>query len=189
MLKEELAALAVLIDLRLQSVEKVLPVLVWLAEDTLTIVRLVIDDQAVNKFWTCPWCNFMRDGPSPLHAHFERKHASVLAQVSRVAYLRCCADKHGHVRAFLSGPNIGQFNNPRDTRTPVEVGSPRCSMASLCFSIAISVALHACPPQVYRHDKAYTFMFKKGPAAGHLGPPTTNSKSSSACDSIAQTVR
>ena len=101
----------------------------WRAEDTLTIVRLVVDEQSDSKFWGCPWCNYARDGPSPLHAHFERRHAAILSQASRVAYLRCCTDKHGAVRAFLSGPTIGKFRNPRETVNPTLVSFWRCGLA------------------------------------------------------------
>ncbi|KAK9853114.1 hypothetical protein WJX84_010447 [Apatococcus fuscideae] len=85
------------------------------SEDTLLIVRLISNEECSGKFWVCPWCTYAHEGPSALHAHFERRHQGQLDCVSRVAYLRCCVDKHGTVRAFLSGPCIGRFSNPRET--------------------------------------------------------------------------
>lgn len=85
------------------------------AEDTLLIVRLITNEDCGSKFWVCPWCTYAHEGPAALHAHFERRHQGRLDCVSRVAYLRCCVDKHGALRAFLSGPCIGRFSNPRET--------------------------------------------------------------------------
>lgn len=77
------------------------------------MVRLVFNEAGNKLFWRCPWCPFSRDAPSSMHTHFERRHPALLGGISKVAYLRPCADRDGKVRAFLSGPTIGSFTNPR----------------------------------------------------------------------------
>ncbi|KAK9822796.1 hypothetical protein WJX74_010803 [Apatococcus lobatus] len=94
----------------------------------LCVVRLVFNEAGNKLFWRCPWCPFSRDAPSSMHTHFERRHPDLLADIAKVAYLRPCADRDGKVRAFLSGPTIGSFTNPRPLGPfPTGQPSPCCS--------------------------------------------------------------